>query len=159
MVGLLCGLVGFTITRTIYIRGIFYSLACVATVGLLALISSLVAIDHKSPPLAIFSIICLLILDASLIAIWLRSDENDRQHKLGIGILGLGALSATTMLSGMLYAGVWSGRECLFSFKDGHTVTMRFIRSLADGHLTMIDKTRYYIPRSEITEIECERKK
>lgn len=66
-------------------------------------------------------------------------------------------LAIASFLTGKVYADNIAGAQCVLSFREGRELRVRYMRSVSDGHLVALREARYYYPKSEVTEIKCER--
>lgn len=89
----------------------------------------------------------------------LRDHEAGSEMKLRTLTPALAMLAISAFATGRLYAETSAGTECLFSFRDGRTLTATYMRSVSDGHLVKLGDNRYYYPKGEVTEIKCDWKK
>ena len=92
-------------------------------------------------------------------AVLLKEIDAGNEIKLRTLTPALAFLALSAFGMGRGYAGGTAGSECVLSFKDGRTLTATYMRSVSDGHLVQLGNDRYYYPKSEVTEIKCDKRK
>lgn len=85
------------------------------------------------------------------------AQEAKREVASELVLKALASLALASFITGKFYADHLAGSECLISFKEGRELRAIYMRSVSDGHLVALGKDRYYYPKSEVTEIKCER--